>query len=84
MSNKNEYMFHPGGFGESNENHDQRPAKVDPCIIRPIALPGLHPVVLDYLLDLGTATGFRVVCVAIRNARGWLCFYNLQPLDMAQ
>ena len=29
-------MFHPGGFGQSNESHDQRPANVDPSIVRPI------------------------------------------------
>ena len=31
-------MFHPEGFGESNEIHDRQPTNVDPCIMKPIVL----------------------------------------------
>jgi len=48
------------------------------------SLSGMHPVVLDYLLGVGITTWVWVVCVAIRNACRWLCFYNLQRFEMAQ
>ena len=47
-------------------------------------LSGMHPFVLDYLLGVGITAWVWVVCVAIRNACRWLCFYNLQRFEMAQ
>ena len=51
-------MFHPGGFGESNESHDRDPVNVDPCIIRPIFL--LISILLTWvtILILGLQLGF--------------------------
>jgi len=51
-------MFHPGGFGESSDSHDKRPAKVDPCIIRPIIF--LVCILLSWTtcLVLGLQLGF--------------------------
>jgi hypothetical protein len=51
-------MFHPGGFGESSDSHDKRPAKVDPCIIRPILF--LVCILLSWTtcLVLGLQLGF--------------------------
>jgi hypothetical protein len=51
-------MFHPGGFGESNESHDRKPVNADPCIIRPIVL--LISILLTWvtLLILGLQLGF--------------------------
>ena len=48
------------------------------------SLSGMHPVVLDYLLGSGITARVWVVCMAIRNACRWLCFYNLQRFEMAQ
>ena len=51
-------MFHPGGFGESNDSRGKRPAKVDPCIIRPIVF--LVCILLSWTtcLVLGLQLGF--------------------------
>lgn len=58
LSGKIKSMFHPGGFGESNESHDRQPDKVDPCLIRPIVL--LISILLAWvtLLILGLQLGF--------------------------
>jgi hypothetical protein len=48
------------------------------------SLSDMHPVVLVYLLGIGVTAWVWVVCVAIRNACRWLCFYNLQRFEMAQ
>ena len=58
LSDKIKRMFHPGGFGESNESHDRQPAKVDPCLIRPIVF--LISILLAWvtLLILGLQLGF--------------------------
>jgi hypothetical protein len=58
LSRKIVGMFHPGGFGESNESHDREPVNVDPCIIRPIFL--LISILLTWvtILILGLQLGF--------------------------
>jgi len=48
------------------------------------SLSGMHPFVLDHLLGGGITARVWLVCVAIRNACRWLCFYNLQRFEMAQ
>ena len=83
MSGKIKSMFHPGGFGESNESHDRQPDKVDPCLIRPIVL-----LIAFYgfgdSFNPWLATWFWVVCMAHEHGLYSIWLYCLQFSQMVQ